>query len=123
MSRLLKTQIDIVVDIDWYLSAYPDARNAILAGKYRDALDHYLTVGIRDGRLPTEPDVDEMWYRRRYPDVAKAIANGIIDSAKQHYARWGYREGRFAKGDHPAAMEVSSPSIASAFPAAAASAK
>ena len=117
MSRFLKTQIEVAVDIDWYLSAYPDALNDILDGKYRDALDHYLTVGIRDGRLPTEPDVDEMWYRRRYPDVAEAIANGIIHSAKQHYARWGYREGRFAKGDHPAATEDNSPPIASDFPA------
>ena len=116
MPRLLKAQIDVTVDIDWYIFAYPDAQDAIRAGVYRDAMDHYLTVGIRDGRLPTEPDVDEKWYRQRYPDVAKAIGNGIIRDAKQHYARWGYREGRFPKGDHPAATEINSPPIASGFP-------
>jgi hypothetical protein len=109
MSRLLKTQVDVTVDIDWYVFAYPDAQEAIRAGIYRDAMGHYLTVGIRDGRLPTEPDVDEKWYRERYPDVAKAIRHGIIADAKQHYARWGYREGRFPRGGHPGATTAGAP--------------
>ena len=115
MARLLKTQIDVTVDIDWYIFAYPDAQDAIRAGVYRDAMDHYLTVGIRDGRLPTEPDVDETWYRERYPDVAKAIQHGIIADAKRHYARWGYREGRFPKAGHPGAIAADKPQCAAAL--------
>lgn len=116
MPRFLRAGIEITVDVDWYLSAYPDARDAIRAGRYRDAMDHYLTVGIRDGRLPTEPAVDEMWYRLRYPDVAEAIGKGTIRSAKHHYAQWGYREGRFPNADHPAAKGITSPPIASDLP-------
>jgi hypothetical protein len=100
MPRLLTTRIDVTVDQDWYMATYPDARQAILAGAFGDALDHYLTIGLRDGRLPIEPHVDELWYRVRYPDVDRAIRDGTIKSAKQHYARWGYREGRFPRDGH-----------------------
>jgi hypothetical protein len=108
MPRILRTTIEISVDVDWYLATYSDARQAIQAGVYRDALDHYLKLGIRDGRIPMEPEVDETWYRQRYPDVAEAIRAGRVKSAKLHYARWGYREGRFPSGNDAAAYFESS---------------
>jgi hypothetical protein len=103
MSHIISTTIEISVDANWYLATYVDARQAIKAGVYKDALDHYLKMGMRDGRVPLEPEVDEAWYLKRYPDVAEAIRSGRVKSAKLHYARWGHREGRFPTGDDLAA--------------------
>lgn len=47
--------VRVVVDQDWYLSAYSDVRDAVSAGEYRDGLDHYLRYGMREGRLPRPP--------------------------------------------------------------------
>jgi hypothetical protein len=94
MTQVLKTIIEISVDADWYLSAYPDAKKDIAAGIYTDALDHYLRVGIREGRFALEPVVSEDFYRSLYPDVDQAISDGLVQSAQQHYTMWGYRERR-----------------------------
>ena len=45
----------VVVDSDWYLSTYPDVRDAVSAGQYRDALEHYLRYGMAEGRMPRPP--------------------------------------------------------------------
>ena len=94
MTQVLKTVIEISVDADWYLSTYPDAKKDIEAGIYTDALDHYLRVGIREGRFALEPVVSEDFYRSLYPDVDQAINDGVVQSAQQHYTTWGYRERR-----------------------------
>jgi hypothetical protein len=100
MSRRVKIMLETDLDVDWYLSTYPDARKAIEAGHYRDATDHFLRFGLRNGRVPSEPNVDEAWYLEKYPDVAKAIGRGTFESAKIHYARFGYREGRLPSSDY-----------------------
>jgi hypothetical protein len=84
----------IVVDPDWYLSTYPDVAGALMKGRFRSALQHYLAHGFQEGRLPVPPSVDEVWYIAMYPDVAEAIGKGSIGSARQHFIQSGYREGR-----------------------------
>jgi hypothetical protein len=84
----------IIVDPEWYLTTYPDVAAAIRKGTFKSAIQHYLSNGFREGRLPMAPDLDEPWYVRTYPDVAKAIREGRIRSAKQHFLDFGYKEGR-----------------------------
>ena len=95
--RYQRAHLAIEVDSKWYLATYPQAWRDIQQGKYRSAIDHYISIGIRNGFLPSEPDVDEEWYRHHYPDVSDAILRGVFSSGKDHFIRCGYRGGRLAK--------------------------
>ena len=85
------------VDEEWYLSQYPDVRDAILHGRTQSASSHYRKHGRAEKRLPSKPVVDEAWYLRTYPDVAAAIREGRETSAYDHFVKNGYREGRTAR--------------------------
>ena len=52
-------------DVDWYLQAYPDVEQS-----GQDAIEHYLTIGAREGRNPG-PLFDTAYYARQ---VARRIA-------------------------------------------------
>src|SRR5687768_13356899 len=80
-----ETTVVIAVDPVWYFFQYPQAKRDVDHGKFRSALDHYLSSGIHYGFLPVEPQVDEHWYLVRYPDVSEAIREGRVRSAKAHF--------------------------------------
>jgi hypothetical protein len=40
------------VDEDFYLTEYPDVREAIMQGRFRDAQQHFIKQGYREGRAP-----------------------------------------------------------------------
>ncbi len=69
-------------DGEWYLTKYPDVARA-----KRDPLEHYLTHGWREGRLPG-PYFDGVWYLKEYPEVAGAGVNPL-----EHYLRDGKKKG------------------------------
>src|SRR5690348_14602933 len=94
--------IHTAVDEEWYLSRYPDVREAIEAGLVSSAASHYRSHGRREGRIPTKPEVDEAWYLLRYPDVCHAIRRGQVKSAYEHFVQAGYYEGRLPR--HPSAL-------------------
>jgi hypothetical protein len=71
-------------DTTFYLTCYPDVAAAGI-----NPLDHYLSWGRHESRLP---NVDAQDYLTRYPDVA-AFFSG---TAAMHYALWGQFEGRTA---------------------------
>jgi hypothetical protein len=83
-----------IVDEDWYLSCYPDVREAIKQGFVRSASEHFYTYGILEGRLPENPIVDEAWYIRNNPDVGESVEKAKLKSGWEHYVRYGSREGR-----------------------------
>jgi hypothetical protein len=87
------------VDEEWYLSRYPDVREAIAAGHVQSAVSHYRSHGYREGRVPVRPEVDEAWYLLRYPDVCAAIRRGQVSSAYEHFVQAGFHEGRLPR--HP----------------------
>jgi len=102
--RLLGTFRGVALEVDegWYLSRYPDVRDAIAAGHVSSAASHYRLHGRREGRMPTKPEVDEVWYLLRYPDVCSAIRHGRIESAYEHFIQTGFHEGRLPR--HPSAQ-------------------
>src|SRR3954451_4704643 len=84
----------IFVDEEWYLSRYPDVKDAIGSGKFTTARDHFYRCGYHEGRVPRNHLVDEKWYLQTYPDVAAAIKSGRVKSAYDHFMSNGYGEGR-----------------------------
>ena len=70
-------------DPAWYIDNHAD-----LGGTAIDPLNHYLTIGWREGRRPG-PGFDPDYYRYANPDLAKA---GIDPLA--HYVMYGVNEGR-----------------------------
>lgn len=68
-------------DSEFYESTYDDFKG--------DALNHYLTEGFKQGKLPSldfDPDV----YFRLYPDVEQAGINPLL-----HYIAYGKSEGKY----------------------------
>jgi GT2 family glycosyltransferase len=79
-SAILAAQL---FDRQWYLSSYQD-----VADSGMDPLDHYLSSGASEGRMPNQ-FFDSAWYLRTYPDVANAGVNPLA-----HYASSEAKEGR-----------------------------
>ena len=84
----------IFFDRDWYLKFYPDLVEAIERGVVTDPLDHYVTYGYYEHRLPYKIEVDESWYLKEYKDVNEAVSKGEYLSATEHYYAVGFKEGR-----------------------------
>ena len=65
-------------DADWYLSKYPDVRDAGAA-----PLEHFLHHGGSEGRKPG-PAFDTRWYVAQSSDAAQSGLNPLV-----HYALYG----------------------------------
>ncbi len=96
LSRVLQPHIErIKLDEAWYLSQYPDVREAIERGDFASASEHYINVGYYEHRMPRHILVEEAWYLEQYADVREAVANNVFASGQAHFAIAGFREGRF----------------------------
>jgi hypothetical protein len=107
-------EMDQFFDETLYLQANPDIFSAVRSGALASGYDHFVAVGITEGR---DPGVlyDEAYYLAQNPDVAAAIAAGVISSGLQHFVFNGHREGRdpipeFDQSDYL----VSNPDVAAA---------
>ena len=86
--------INMDIDEAWYLRRYPDVAEAVRAGTFKSAKEHFVNNGYFEGRQPFPMTVDEEWYIAENPAVAEAIREGQMQSAQQHFDQHGYREGR-----------------------------
>lgn len=86
--------IDVPVDEAWYLTTYPDIKDAIAAGAVRSATHHYARFGYFEHRMPRYIVVDPIWYLEAHPDVSEAINKKVYVSPQEHYEIAGFREGR-----------------------------
>jgi hypothetical protein len=84
----------IKFDEAWYLSKYPDVKEAVKRGTVKSGREHYLLFGYFEHRMPTAIVVNEKWYLDAYKDVAAAIRSGIYKSSQAHFDIAGFREGR-----------------------------
>ncbi|WP_175683884.1 M12 family metallopeptidase [Burkholderia cenocepacia] len=78
-------------DAEFYLSHYPDLRNAFGAD-HQAALNHWKTSGIAEGRRASR-EFDVTYYLSRYPDLYQAFRNDYA-AALNHWVTYGIREGR-----------------------------
>ena len=58
-------------DSDFYVNCYPDLK-AAFGNDANAAYNHYLTYGIKEGRIAS-PVFDAKAYIRNYPDLQDAI--------------------------------------------------
>ncbi len=84
----------IEIDEQWYREKYSDVDEAIRAGTYRNAKQHFVENGYFEGRMPFPLEIDEDWYLGTYADVRNGIDEGSIASAQEHFVSHGYSEGR-----------------------------
>ena len=84
-------------DEDWYLSKYPDVKNAVKSGVVESGRNHFKQVGYFEGRAGAAVAVDADWYLETYPDVAKAVIDGRVTTVHDHYTNYGHAEGRFPR--------------------------
>jgi hypothetical protein len=87
-------------DSEWYLRTYPDVAEAGL-----NALDHYMSVGWREGRDPG-PDFATSSYLKANRDVAMAGVNPLL-----HFVEFGDEEGRGSSAHRSASKQFTPPSI------------
>lgn len=80
-------------DPDWYVRTYPAVAQALAAGTYRSALEHYLCNETPERYDPLS-DFSEAWYRATYSDVATAIETRQIRNGYVHFLLNGARECR-----------------------------
>jgi GT2 family glycosyltransferase len=69
---------------DYYMSAHPDIAQAVAAGKFRNAYDHFTQHGVFELRNP-HPDVNLERYFRSVA-VQRDIENGLFRDAFGHFA-------------------------------------
>jgi hypothetical protein len=94
VSVLANRLATIKFDEAWYLSKYPDVKEAVRSGIVGSAREHYAAHGFYEHRMPASIQVNEKWYLDAYPDIAKAIRAGVYKSAQAHFDQAGFREGR-----------------------------
>ncbi len=94
LDLIKKFLMAVPIDEDWYRATYPDVADAIKAGAYRSARQHFVDHGYFEGRRPFDLEIDEAWYLKKYPDIQQGVTEGAIQSAKEHFIRNGYDEGR-----------------------------
>jgi hypothetical protein len=105
---LLSAAVETIrVDQEWYLQTYPDVSEAVKAGAFQDASDHYVRFGYHENRLPRKIMVDEDYYLSKNPDVVEAIGRGAFESGQGHFDRAGYAEGRLPYSGFQLFMDAS----------------
>jgi len=70
-------------DYDYYINQYPEVTECNM-----DLLDHYLKIGYKEGKNPSE-NFDTDYYLRMYGDVRQSQLNPL-----EHYVLYGLKEGR-----------------------------
>lgn len=80
-------------DAAYYSAAYADVGAAIVANTVANAYQHFVRVGVADGRDPNDL-FSESQYLAANPDVAAAISDGSFQSGFEHYLLYGGHEGR-----------------------------
>lgn len=102
---LLKVAIDGRFDEAWYLSRYQDVAEAVKKGTIASGLDHYVSVGVYEARIPYPLALDQPDYLKRHADVARSVKQGPYQSAADHFYAVGFREGRAFQFSKPAERE------------------
>jgi hypothetical protein len=82
-----------------YLKNNPDVAEAVKAGTFRNAHEHFLKHGQAEGRdfgpeIVAQQTAATAIYLRANPDVLDAIRAGGFKSAREHFEMFGAAEGR-----------------------------
>ena len=83
-----------VYDYSYYISKYPDLKNAFGSDKTK-ALQHFVNFGMKEGRQASA-DFNVYYYKNRYADLRKAYGTDL-KKYYTHYMNYGKKEGRDGK--------------------------
>ncbi|MGZ8363473.1 MAG: glycosyltransferase [Caulobacteraceae bacterium] len=80
-------------DAVFYAKTYPDVKTEISAGKYANAIDHFLGhLGDREHRKPN-PYFDPAWYLAEHPDAKREMEAWGFVHPLEHFLHVGARRG------------------------------
>jgi GT2 family glycosyltransferase len=79
-------------DADFYLQAYPDAREAIEQGHYASAIDHFLS-DLGNLRRRPNPYFDPIYYLDQHPNVRQEMHETGLLHPLEHFLHVGYKRG------------------------------
>jgi hypothetical protein len=94
ISLMASRMTSIKFDEAWYLSKYPDVKDAVKRRVVPSGREHYVLSGYYEHRFPCAILVNEKWYLEAYPDVSEAMKAGVYKSGQAHFELAGFREGR-----------------------------
>ena len=100
-------------DSDFYVNCYPDLK-AAFGNDANAAYNHYLTYGIKEGRIAS-PVFDAKAYIRNYPDLQAAFGDDYV-AAYNHFLTNGMNEGRLASDSFNVQVYIANyPDLQAAF--------
>lgn len=100
-------------DSDFYVNCYPDLK-AAFGNDANAAYNHYLTYGIKEGRIAS-PVFDVKTYIRNYPDLQAAFGDDYV-AAYNHFLTNGMNEGRLASDSFNVQVYIANyPDLQAAF--------
>ena len=100
-------------DSDFYVNCYPDLK-AAFGNDANAAYNHYLTYGIKEGRIAS-PVFDVKTYIRNYPDLQAAFGDNY-EAAYNHFLTNGMNEGRIASDSFNVQVYIANyPDLQAAF--------
>ena len=100
-------------DSDFYVNCYPDLK-AAFGNDANAAYNHYLTYGIKEGRIAS-PVFDAKTYLRNYPDLQAAFGDDYV-AAYNHFLTNGMNEGRLASDSFNVQVYIANyPDLQAAF--------
>lgn len=100
-------------DSDFYVNCYPDLK-AAFGNDANAAYNHYLTYGIKEGRIAS-PVFDVKTYIRNYPDLQAAFGDNY-EAAYNHFLTNGMNEGRLASDSFNVQVYIANyPDLQAAF--------
>jgi GT2 family glycosyltransferase len=85
-------------DPRWYLETYPAVADKIAEGRYRCALDHYLSNPAPASFDPV-PEYSERFYLEAHPDIAESVQAGNFRTGYRHFVQYGAFELRRPRAD------------------------
>jgi hypothetical protein len=83
----------LLFDPDWYRERYPAAAQAVLLGRYRSLLEHYL-CNDRPTEFDPSPWFSEQYYLAENPGLSSAIGPAGFRNGYAHFLAFGLHEGR-----------------------------
>ena len=88
---------ETILDTDFYWENHTDLQSAFAKDDTSGLLNHWLTIGIHEGRQPSVA-FELNYYRDSYSDLANA---GIVTPAAllNHFIDFGFQEGRQGSAD------------------------
>jgi hypothetical protein len=87
-AEIHRRKCDPLFDEADYLEHHPDVKNAVKAGAFDNAKEHFLRHGRHEGRFPGFNGFNPERYLRKNPDIQYVITDGGRHQFAKSHFRW-----------------------------------